>query len=91
MKKTRKIKLGGATVPCISLFGLWVALAIGNFVYQVFAGCNWLAAVERSWFQLAAFVTLWVWQKATRQNAPGEGRGIPRTLDPIVWQSEVSE
>jgi len=25
------------------------------------------------------------------QNAPGEGRGIPRTLHPIVGQSEVAE
>ena len=58
----------GAAVPCISLFGLWAALATGNFVYQAFACGNWSAAVERSWFQLAAFVALWLWQKATRPN-----------------------
>jgi len=59
---------GGATVSCISLFGLWAGLAISNFVYQAFNGGNWFAAAERSWFQLAAFVVLWLWQIVTRPN-----------------------
>ena len=29
------------------------------------------------------------WDKPYVPNAPGEGRGIPRTLDPIVGSSEV--
>jgi len=69
---SNEISDGGATVPCISLFGLWLGLAAGNFVYQCFAGNSWATATERSFFQLAAFVALWLTQRITKPNSESE-------------------
>lgn len=41
------------------------ALALGNFAYQALFTdvANWLAAIERSWFQaFAVLVAWWMWK-----------------------------
>jgi len=44
-----------------------LALAVGNFVYQMLrADPNWAQAVERSLFQFVAMFALWAWKELTR-------------------------
>ena len=42
------------------LFGLWVGITAGNFVYQAFGAHSWLVAGERSFFQLVAMIAVFV-------------------------------
>lgn len=42
------------------LFGLWVAITAGNFVYQAFGAHSWMVAGERSFFQFVAMIAVFV-------------------------------
>jgi|APTNR8051073442_1049403.scaffolds.fasta_scaffold91303_2 hypothetical protein len=39
-----------------------IGLGIANFAYQAFAGHNWAAAIDRTWFQvLACLIVGWAY------------------------------
>lgn len=44
----------------IILFGLFIGLAAGNFVFQVFTNQNWMVAFDRSFFQFVALFSVWI-------------------------------
>ena len=54
-----------------NLFGLWVGLTAGNFVYQAFGAHSWMVAGERSFFQLVAMIAVFVMCRLKSNNKDG--------------------
>lgn len=42
---------------------LWSGLTVGNFLYQVLGNGAYSVAIDRSYFQAAALISVWVAQK----------------------------
>lgn len=43
----------------IAIAGTTLGLIVGNFAYQALTGAQWGIAMERSFFQLVAIITIW--------------------------------
>jgi hypothetical protein len=47
----------------INLMSLFIGLCIGNFLFQLVIGQDFMKAFDRSWFQGAALVAVWICSK----------------------------
>jgi hypothetical protein len=58
-----KFPLTGST-----LFGMWIGISAGNYLYQAANQELWMRAFERSYFQGAALFCVWLTLKLTAEK-----------------------